>query len=222
MRCRRRTSRVTDADCSNSLGNFDDRYNCYEHYAKIYPTLSGSMMPFTLRVVKATLPFLTKKDKSLDQLFELIEWVKQRYLRARVANASTDGDAELEQRAMAELPLNDGAPVTLAALNNIDAAVRAAAQAGQPLTDAATPPLRWRVRLRRLRFLGATLLASEQRLPLAASLLECERRHRYAFVATQGDLQRPPDVESSNEMDSDDADMPLLVRSRGTERGCFF
>ena len=64
----------------NSFGNFEDRYNCYEHYAKIYPLLSGSMIPFTLRLVKAALPVLIGADKSLAQIFELI------HVRRRVPN----------------------------------------------------------------------------------------------------------------------------------------
>jgi hypothetical protein len=56
----------------NSFGSFEDRYNCYEHYSKIYPTSAGSMIPFSLRIIKAALPYLTGADKSLDQMFELI------------------------------------------------------------------------------------------------------------------------------------------------------
>lgn len=107
---------------------FDDRYNCYEHYQKIYPKLTGSMVPFSLRLAKAALPFLTEKDRSLDQMFELIDWINQRHAESLArSNNVNSGPPEIDPHSR------------LGSTTEIDDAARAAMDAGQPISDSQTP-----------------------------------------------------------------------------------
>jgi hypothetical protein len=139
------------------------------------------MVPFSLRLAKAALPFLTEKDRSLDQMFELIDWINQRHAEslARSNNVSS-GPPEIDPHSR------------LASTTEIDDAARAAMDAGQPISDSQTPcentelvavslsltfqfiALRWLQRLRRTRLLCATLLSRDGKPGLAAALLERE------------------------------------------------
>ena len=159
--------------CS-AFGNFDDRYNTYEHYRKLYPSLRGSMIPFTLRLVRAALPVLLDKHAPLDALFELIEWIKHQYAAAQRASPPPPADASDSDDADAPPADIDALRLDVASLRAIDAAATAAADQGQPLTDEQTPPLRWRARLRRTRFVAAALLARAGHAVLAAAMLERE------------------------------------------------
>jgi hypothetical protein len=109
------------------LAQFDDRYNCFEHYQKVYPKLTGSMVPFSLRLAKAALPFLTDKDRSLDQMFELIDWINQRHAESLAKNSTAGAAPDLDPHSR------------LGFTSEIDEAARAAMDAGQPISDAQTP-----------------------------------------------------------------------------------
>eukprot|EP01116_Phalansterium_solitarium_P022491 TRINITY_DN7445_c2_g1_i1.p2 TRINITY_DN7445_c2_g1~~TRINITY_DN7445_c2_g1_i1.p2 ORF type:complete len:466 (-),score=179.86 TRINITY_DN7445_c2_g1_i1:195-1592(-) len=60
------------ADELAKVGDFDSPENCFEKYPEHYPGLRGSMVPFALRVVAATLPYHLKTSQSLDPLYELL------------------------------------------------------------------------------------------------------------------------------------------------------
>lgn len=122
------------------------------------------MVPFSLRLAKAALPFLADKDRSLDQLFDLLDWLSVRYHEAvnREAEAGVPPAQHVE------------ASTRLASTAEIDEAARAAMSAGQPITETQTPALRWLQRIRRTRLLCASLLSRDNKPGLAAALLERE------------------------------------------------
>jgi len=60
------------SDELDSIGDFESKENSYEKYANLYPKLRGSMVPFSLRVIKAELPYYLKAAVSLDPLYELL------------------------------------------------------------------------------------------------------------------------------------------------------
>jgi tetratricopeptide (TPR) repeat protein len=55
-----------------SLGNFDNKENCFENYPDLYPGLKGSMIPFSMRILKIELLYLLKLSNSLDPFYELL------------------------------------------------------------------------------------------------------------------------------------------------------
>jgi hypothetical protein len=78
----------TAMDELETIGDFDGKENCFESYSDLYPNMrgistipkrtngEGSMVPFTLRVIKAELPFFLKNASGtpgLDQLYELLD-----------------------------------------------------------------------------------------------------------------------------------------------------
>jgi hypothetical protein len=104
------------------------------------------MIPFTLRVIKASLPYLTGADKSLDQLFELVavrdelhlnisfffffffvfhllqtQWIEQKLRTAPTTSES-------EEKEITDTP---ALTLTLDALAQIDAAAKSAMDSGQ-------------------------------------------------------------------------------------------
>jgi tetratricopeptide (TPR) repeat protein len=163
----------------DTIGKFDDRYNCFEHYPKIYPKLAGSMVPFSLRLAKAALPFFADKDRSLDQLFELLDWLAARHRdalhRARDADAPADGDAAATAR--------------LAHTTEIDEAARAAMASGVPIAESQVPVQRWLQRIRRTRLLCAALLSRDGKPGMAAALLERELPPSAAEALSDSDVQ---------------------------------
>ncbi|PRP81926.1 hypothetical protein PROFUN_10634 [Planoprotostelium fungivorum] len=58
------------------LGDFDSAPNLFEDYPEQYGNLRGSMIPFTLRVLRAVLPLHLKASTSLDPLYELLTLCK--------------------------------------------------------------------------------------------------------------------------------------------------
>lgn len=81
----------TAYDELEQIGNFDDKTNCYEHYPQFYPNkrgfflltfhiqiltfsfFKGSMVPFSLYLLKTELPYYLKQSSSLDPLYEILD-----------------------------------------------------------------------------------------------------------------------------------------------------
>ena len=78
------------SDELNELGGFDEKPNLYENYSSVYQGMqgkqhlsdmflmlttsfeTGSMVPFSLRIIRAQLPYLLKTSSSVDGLYELL------------------------------------------------------------------------------------------------------------------------------------------------------
>lgn len=85
--------RYSDAldDIESSLEDLDSSSYRYESYPSVYPNRTGSMIPFSLRWLKALLPtFLGRRNDSVDRLYLLLH-----FIRSRIDGAS---DAELWRR----------------------------------------------------------------------------------------------------------------------------
>ena len=126
------------------------------------------------------------------------QWIEKQHAAA-LQRASSSRDTSTASTASTASTTSSSWPLglNLASLDEIDGAARAAVDAGQPLTDAQTPPARWRLRLRQARCVAASLAAADGRLSIAAAILELERGASQ-LVGSDG-----------ARIDSDD-DMPLL------------
>ncbi|GMI67657.1 hypothetical protein like AT4G39820 [Hibiscus trionum] len=72
--------RFTDASADlDSLHDFSSNHYKYESYPQLYPSRSGSMVPFSLRFIHAQLPFkLGNRQQGLDRFYLLLSFIRQK------------------------------------------------------------------------------------------------------------------------------------------------
>ncbi|KAK8490208.1 hypothetical protein V6N12_011357 [Hibiscus sabdariffa] len=72
--------RFTDASADlDSLHDFNSHHYKYESYPQLYPSRSGSMVPFSLRFIHAQLPFkLGNRQEGLDRFYLLLSFIRQK------------------------------------------------------------------------------------------------------------------------------------------------
>ncbi|KAL4367826.1 hypothetical protein GQ457_05G008600 [Hibiscus cannabinus] len=72
--------RFTDASADlDSLHDFNTHHYKYESYPQLYPSRSGSMVPFSLRFIHAQLPFnLGNRQQGLDRFYLLLSFIRRK------------------------------------------------------------------------------------------------------------------------------------------------
>ncbi|CAI0627854.1 unnamed protein product [Linum tenue] len=74
-----------------TVDDFDSHHYRYETYPKIYPTRSGSMVPFSLRWLHALVPIkLGDRQEGLDRLYLLLDFVRGKMKEKEEVAASLD------------------------------------------------------------------------------------------------------------------------------------
>lgn len=79
----------------SAIGDFNDPTNCFESYTALFPGKKGSMVPFSMLVLKAELLYVLGTDQSLDPLFNLLSYCRREIERLRheaKPSSSTPGD----------------------------------------------------------------------------------------------------------------------------------
>jgi hypothetical protein len=158
------------------IGNFDGSTNVFESYKELYPNMKGSMVPFELRLIKAELPYFLKTNNSLDPLYELLAYCRQRIAKLKLAEDKRDTATSTSSAAAAS---------PTASPNEIDAALASSAltssillqstieasSTNSTLTAQEESVSVWLQREKRVMLCIATRLLQEKEYPLALSLL---------------------------------------------------
>eukprot|EP01112_Ceratiomyxa_fruticulosa_P018012 TRINITY_DN5706_c0_g1_i1.p1 TRINITY_DN5706_c0_g1~~TRINITY_DN5706_c0_g1_i1.p1 ORF type:complete len:532 (-),score=93.83 TRINITY_DN5706_c0_g1_i1:70-1665(-) len=72
------------------IGDFQDPVNCYETYPQLGQR-RGSMVPFSMRVLKAELTYILSTDQSLDPLYNLLSMCRREIERLKSEYPETSG-----------------------------------------------------------------------------------------------------------------------------------
>eukprot|EP01113_Clastostelium_recurvatum_P047791 TRINITY_DN8585_c0_g1_i4.p1 TRINITY_DN8585_c0_g1~~TRINITY_DN8585_c0_g1_i4.p1 ORF type:complete len:472 (+),score=103.75 TRINITY_DN8585_c0_g1_i4:129-1544(+) len=72
------------------IGDFNDPSNCYEAYPQLAPR-RGSMIPWSMRVIKAELAFALGADQSLDPLYNLLSSCRREIERLKTESPELSG-----------------------------------------------------------------------------------------------------------------------------------
>lgn len=152
-----------------ALGDLDDVRYSYEAHSGVYPAgLKGSMVPFSMRILKAQLPYFLRSDLSLDPLYSLLAQCRQEVQRRSSTESASSPSSLLDSNSANSVSPLVGASGAPAHSQAPSADIIAA--------DLLEPPKEtldvWLLRESRMMFIIATRLLQEKEYPLAILLLQ--------------------------------------------------
>lgn len=97
------------AEALNSLGDLESPSYSYEHYPQLYTDKRGSMVPFTLFMIRAELQSLVTTDglaRSLDSLFTLLDYCRSQLSRLKASTSTPVPPSASEQCTLSNADLD--------------------------------------------------------------------------------------------------------------------
>lgn len=157
------------------IGNFDGSTNVFESYKELYPNMKGSMVPFELRLIKAELPYFLKTNSSLDPLYELLAYCRQRIAKLKLAEDKRDAATTISSSSSPSSPNEIDAALASSALTSsilLQSTIESSNNNNNSTLTAQEESVSvWLQREQRVQLCIATRLLQEKEYPLVLSLL---------------------------------------------------